>query len=359
MDLERERGITIKAHPVTMSYKAKDGHTYKLNLMDTPGHVDFAYEVSRSLAACEGALLIVDAAQGVEAQTVANVHLAQQAGAQDHPGHQQDRPAQFRYPDGQAAARGHPRHPRGGGDPRQRARPASASRISSKPSSSASRIRQGNNDDKLRALVFDSTFDTYRGVIIYVRVVDGQIKAGDPVKIDGDKQGLRGEGSRHLPARPRQDDRTGQTLQARRRRLRHRQYQDDRRGQGRRHDDQQSRCPRTCRCRVSRKSSRWSSAASTRSIPPTSSTSRRPWASSSSTIRPFVYHGREFSVALGFGFRCGFLGLLHMEIIQERLRREYDMDIIATYPSVIYEVHKDQWRSAQGRQPGESCPTPA
>src|SRR4051812_41303168 len=172
MDLERERGITIKAHPVTMTFKSKDGHSYKLNLMDTPGHVDFAYEVSRSLAACEGALLIVDAAQGVEAQTVANVHLAMKQGLTlipvinkiDLPN--ADIPTVKRQLEDILAI------------PADEAIPASAKAgigISDILEAVIARIPApaNNRDERLRALVFDSTFDTYRGVVIYIRVMDG------------------------------------------------------------------------------------------------------------------------------------------------------------------------------------------
>jgi GTP-binding protein LepA len=182
MDLERERGITIKAHPVTMRYKSKDGHTYKLNLMDTPGHVDFSYEVSRSLAACEGALLIVDAAQGVEAQTVANVHLAMKQGLTlvpvinkiDLPN--ADLPTVKRQLEDILAI------------PADEAIPASAKAglgIDDILEAVVARIPYptGKNTDPLRALVFDSTFDTYRGVVTYVRVVDGSIKAGDTIRL--------------------------------------------------------------------------------------------------------------------------------------------------------------------------------
>src|SRR4051812_2448983 len=172
MDLERERGITIKAHPVTMRYKAQDGHVYKLNLMDTPGHVDFAYEVSRSLAACEGALLIVDAAQGVEAQTVANVHLAEKQGLKlipvinkiDLPN--SDIPTVKRQLEDVLAISA------------DEAIPASAKAgigIEEILEAVIARIPApaNNRDERLRALVFDSTFDTYRGVVIYIRVMDG------------------------------------------------------------------------------------------------------------------------------------------------------------------------------------------
>src|SRR6185436_2814384 len=176
MDLERERGITIKAHPVRMMYTARDGKEYKLNLMDTPGHVDFAYEVSRSLAACEGALLIVDAAQGVEAQTVANVHLAEKQQLKlipvinkiDLPN--SDLPSVMRQLEEILAI------------PAEEAILASAKQgigIEEILEAVIARIPAppDNRDARLRALVFDSTFDTYRGVVVYVRVVDGAIKA--------------------------------------------------------------------------------------------------------------------------------------------------------------------------------------
>jgi len=182
MDLERERGITIKAHPIAMEFRAKDGRGYKLNLSDTPGHVDFSYEVSRSLAACEGALLIIDAAQGVEAQTVANVHLAEKQGLKLIPViNKIDLPnadietAKRQLEDILAI-------------PAEEAILASAKAgtgIHEIIDAIIERIPQpsGKPEDRLRALTFDSHFDTYRGVVIYVRVVDGTIKAGDPVKL--------------------------------------------------------------------------------------------------------------------------------------------------------------------------------
>src|SRR5437016_4506995 len=182
MDLERERGITIKMHPVAMRYKAKDGHTYKLNLLDTPGHVDFAYEVSRSLAACEGALVIVDAAQGVEAQTVANVHLANNQGLTiipvinkiDLPN--SDIPTVKKQLEEILSI------------PADEAILASAKAgigIEEILEAVIARIPPPKKwpDEKLRALVFDSTFDSYRGVVTYVRMMSGSIQAGDGVKM--------------------------------------------------------------------------------------------------------------------------------------------------------------------------------
>ncbi len=336
MDLERERGITIKAHPVTMQYKAKDGHTYKLNLMDTPGHVDFAYEVSRSLAACEGALLIVDAAQGVEAQTVANVHLANKQGLKlvpvinkiDLPN--SDIPTVKRQLEDILAI---------DSDEAILASAKAGLGIDDILEAIVARIPhpRGNNNGKLRALVFDSTFDMYRGVIVYLRVVDGLIKAGDQVELmaagnryEVKEVGIFRPGLQKMTAQDRlQSGDVGYAI---------------------------ANIKTTAEVKVG---DTMTSGRVPADVP----------LPGFQEIQPMVFSGiypintadfehlkaamgklqlndsafqfmPESSVALGFGFRCGFLGLLHMEIIQERLRREYNMDIIATYPSVIYEVVK-------------------
>jgi GTP-binding protein LepA len=336
MDLERERGITIKAHPIAMTYKAKDGHTYKLNLMDTPGHVDFSYEVSRSLAACEGALLIVDAAQGVEAQTVANVHLAHKQGLLlvpvinkiDLPN--ADLPSVHQQLEDILSI------------PHEEAIPASAKAgigIEDILEAIVHRIPapHGKVNAPLRALVFDSTFDTYRGVVIYIRVFDGTVKAGDNVRLMiADRAYEVKEVGIFRPQAPKffvQDQlSTGDVgyVIANMKEVREVKVGD------------------------------------------TLTSSRTPASEplpGFHEVHPMVFAGiypintadfehlkaavgklqlndaafqfmAESSVALGFGFRCGFLGLLHMEIVLERLRREFDMDIISTYPSVIYEVVK-------------------
>jgi GTP-binding protein LepA len=336
MDLERERGITIKAHPVAMRYKAKDGVEYKLNLMDTPGHVDFAYEVSRSLAACEGALLIVDAAQGVEAQTVANVHLAMKQGLKlipvvnkiDLPN--SDLPSVYRQLEDILAI------------PHDEAILASAKQgigIEEILEAVVARIPAppDNRADKLRALVFDSTFDTYRGVVIYVRVVDGAVKAGDMVRLmathatyEVKEVGIFRPQQPKFVAQPELgpgdvgyiianiktavEVKVGDTLT-------------------------QARNPAT------------EPLSGFQELQPmvfsgiypinTADFEHLKAAMGKLQLNDAAFHFMaESSVALGFGFRCGFLGLLHMEIIVERLRREYDMDIISTYPSVIYEVVK-------------------
>ena len=333
MDLERERGITIKAHPVTMLYKARDGVEYTLNLLDTPGHVDFAYEVSRSLAACEGALLIVDAAQGVEAQTVANVHLAMKQGLTivpiinkiDLPN--ADIPSVKKQLEEILAI------------PAEEALMASAkARIGIEDILEAvvRRIpapRQWE-DEKLRALVFDSTFDVYRGVVTYVRVFSGAMEAGTMVKLmstnrtyevketgvfiprmqSRDKLEAGGVGYLIANIKSTADIKIGDTV-------------------------------------TDSRSSVTEALPGFQEIHPmvfsgiypinTADFEHLKLAMGKLQINDSAFqYQAESSVALGFGFRCGFLGLLHMEIIQERLRREYDMDIIATYPSVIYEVHK-------------------
>jgi GTP-binding protein LepA len=333
MDLERERGITIKSHPVMMEYQAQDGQLYKLNLLDTPGHVDFSYEVSRSLAACEGAILIIDAAQGVEAQTVANLHLATEQDLTivpvinkiDLPNADLDM-AHKQLEDILAI-------------PAEEAISASAkmalgiedileavvARIPSPPKS---------GDTYLRASVFDSVFDSFRGVVSYIRVFSGQVR--------------RGTGIRMMS--------TGKT------------YEVKEVGLFR---------PKMEQCEVLESGDVGYLIANMKSssevkIGDTVTESRNPAPEplpGFKEIQPMVFSGiypvttddfeqlklsmgklqindaafqysAESSAALGFGFRCGFLGLLHMEIVQERLRREYGMDVISTYPSVIYEVKK-------------------
>ncbi|MDZ4743112.1 MAG: translation elongation factor 4 [Verrucomicrobiota bacterium] len=331
MDLERERGITIKAHPVTMFYKAKDGHEYRLNLVDTPGHVDFAYEVSRSLASCEGALLLVDAAQGVEAQTVANAHLAMKQNLKiipvinkiDLPNADLDM-VKKQLEDILAI-------------PADDAVLASAKNgigIEDILEAVIKRIPPPKDWDRpdMRALVFDSIFDTYRGGVVYTRVFSGEIKAGMNIMLlsEGRKYEVKEVGI-FMPKMKKTDvlsaGYSGYII-------------------------------------PNIKSAREINIGDTITDAYTPTTDPLP---GFQKIHPMVFSGiypintadfeqlkssmeklsindssfvfqPENSIALGFGFRCGFLGLLHMEIIQERLRREYNMDIISTYPSVVYKV---------------------
>jgi len=332
MDLERERGITIKAHPVTMTYRAKSGVVYQLNLSDTPGHVDFSYEVSRSLAACEGAVVLVDAAQGVEAQTVANVHLATKQGLTIIPViNKIDLPnadvesVKKQLEDILTI-------------PADEAIPASAKAgigIEEILEAIVERVPPPKymGDDKVRALVFDSVFDIYRGVIIYVRVFSGTIKAGQQVRLfNTNKQYEVKEVGVFIPkmqsAAKLDPGMIGYVI---------------------------ANIKTTVEVKIGDTMTESGKFAALEPLP------------DFQEIQPMVFCGvypintadfehlkaalgklqlndsafvfsPESSVALGFGFRCGFLGLLHMEIIIERLRREYDMDIISTYPSVIYEV---------------------
>ena len=332
MDLERERGITIKAHPVAMKYLAKDGRDYRLNLLDTPGHVDFAYEVSRSLAACEGALLIVDAAQGVEAQTVANVHLALKQGLTIIPVINKidlpnaDIPTVKKQLEDILAI------------PSSEAIEASAKAglgITEILEAIVDRIPPPQaRDDTLRGLVFDSVFDGYRGVVAYVRVATGSVTPGMGVKLMSTNQNYEikevGVFTPKMLPQPRlsagdvgyfianikstADIKIGDTLTDARK-----PAQEPLLGFQEVHPMVFS------------------------GIYPINTADFEHLKAAMSKLQlndsAFVFQP-ESSIALGFGFRCGFLGLLHMEIIQERLRREYNMDIIATYPSVVYEVVK-------------------
>ena len=334
MDLERERGITIKAHAVTLVYTAKDGNDYIFNLIDTPGHVDFTYEVSRSLAACEGAILVVDASQGIEAQTLANTYMAVDGGLEivpvinkvDLPSADPDRVCQ----EIEDVI----------GIPAQ-----DAPRISAKTGLNIDQVMgqvvhlvpppQGDPEQPLQALIFDSYYDAYKGVIVYVRIKQGTVRPGDTIRMMA----------------------TGATFTV-------------------------------VECGFMRANGVEPSdalsagqvgyiAASIKSVQDahvgdTITLQNRPAAEplpGYRAIQPMVFSGiypadgahyadlrdaleklqlndaaltyePETSIALGFGYRCGFLGLLHMEIIQERLEREYNLDIITTAPSVVYRITK-------------------
>ncbi len=331
MELERERGITIKAHPVTMYYKAKDGHTYQINFIDTPGHVDFSYEVSRSLAACEGALLIVDAAQGVQAQTLANVFLAI-----DH--NLEILPVLNKVDLPQA-------------DPEEAKRQiedvigldtSEAVGCSAKTGVGVENVLEKlltiipppkiKEDGHLRALVFDSHFDPYRGVMVYVRVISGSLKKGTQILMMVTKKRfeLLEVGIFSPQEKPTDELKAGEVGYI----------------------------------VASIKNSRDVKIGDTITSPKNPATEPL---KGFKEIKPVVYAGlypidstdfeglrdalsklqlndsamhveQESSQALGFGFRCGFLGLLHLEIISERIHREYDIDIIITAPSVVYRL---------------------
>jgi GTP-binding protein LepA len=333
MDLERERGITIKAHPVTMKYVANDGNTYRLNLLDTPGHVDFSYEVSRSLAACEGAVLVVDAAQGVEAQTVANVHLAMKQNLTIVPVINKvdlpnaDVPTVKRQLEEILAI------------PADEAVLASAKTGLGVPDVLEAIVRRipppkPIEDGKLRALVFDSVFDIYRGVVAYARIFSGSLVPGQAVKLMSTSNHYEiKEVGIFIPkqlAQPRleaghvgyfianikttADIKIGDTL-----------------------TEQRNPAVEPLEGFQEIHPMVFSG------IYPINTADFEHLKTALGKLQindsAFIYQA-ESSIALGFGFRCGFLGLLHMEIVQERLRREFGMDIIATYPSVAYHIMK-------------------
>src|SRR5437762_2166551 len=330
MDLERERGITIKAHPVTMLYQAKQGETYELNLIDTPGHVDFSYEVSRSLSACEGALLVVDAAQGVEAQTVANVHLAMKQNLTIIPvinkidlPHADVAQAKRQLEDilaipGESAILASAKEGVGIDEILE----AIIERIPApKPTGAPS----------LQALAFDSYFDTYKGVVIHVRVFNGELKPGMMVKLlhSGKTVEVKEVGSFNPKPYVREKLQVGETG----------------------YITANIKSPKDVKMGDTLTDARHPSPVLPgfkeihpmvfSGIYPINTSDYEHLKANMGKLQlndsAFVYQP-ETSVALGFGFRCGFLGLLHLEIVQERLRREYGMDIIATYPSVIYRV---------------------
>ena len=332
MDLEQERGITIKSHPVRMKFNAEDGQEYELNLIDTPGHVDFAYEVSRALSSCEGAILVIDATQGVQAQTVANVNLAMKHDLKIIPViNKIDLPAAnlplcFEQLEEVLAI------------PREEALAVSAKTGEGVPALLEAIVERVpspkvSEGDHAAALIFDSLYDAYRGVVVYVRMFSGSLKRGDRLRLmsnrleseikevgvftpemkAADSLSIGSVGYLIPNIKSPSDARIGDTI-----------------------TEAKNPCPEPLPGFQEIKPMVFSG------IYPIDTADYEQLKFSMAKLQlndaAFMYQA-ETSAALGFGFRCGFLGLLHMEIIQERLRREYNMDIIATYPSVIYHVY--------------------
>ena len=330
MDLERERGITIKCHPVTMEY-VRDGKKYLLNLIDTPGHVDFSYEVSRSLAACEGAILLIDAAQGVEAQTVANAHLAVAQNLEiipvinkvDLPSAQPDL-CKKQVEDILAI-------------PAEDAILASGKSgigIDEILDAVIDRVPPPRLADypAVRALIFDCIFDAYKGVICYVRVFSGSIKPGDEIVFmsNGRRTTVKevGRFTPSMTSEPTLDAGCTGYIVGNIKEVAHIRIGDTITSAAN-PAEQMLHGYKEVKPMVFS------------GIYPVDTSEYEKLKVSIAKLQlndsALVYQA-ETSVALGFGFRCGFLGLLHMEIVQERLRREYDLDIISTYPSVVYKI---------------------
>ena len=334
MDLERERGITIKLNAVRMNYHARDGGVYELNLIDTPGHVDFTYEVSRSLQACEGAILVVDASQGIQAQTLSNLFLALDAGLEiipvlnkiDLPGAEPDRRAQEL-------------HELIG------AKPEEILRISAKEGANVPELLEavvrripaprGVADAPLRALIFDSYYDRYRGAIPSIRVVDGTIRPGMKIAFGAHKDDLYEVdevGYLQLGHKPTEQLEAGEVgyFVANVRGVR------DTRPGDTVFDADHRDVPllpgyRDIKSMVFA------------GMYPTNAEQFEELRDALGKLQlndGSLHYEPESSVALGFGFRCGFLGLLHMEIVRERLEREFNLDLISTVPNVEYHVHK-------------------
>ena len=331
MDLERERGITIKAHAVRMMYKAQDGNTYQLNLIDTPGHVDFSYEVSRSLASCEGALLVVDASQGVEAQTLANAYLAINHGLEIIPVINK-----IDLPSADIARTQEAIEKAVGLDA------TDAIPVSAKTGQGVAEVLEaivhrlppptGDPDAPLQALIFDSRFDAYRGVIVLVRVMQGTMRKGQRIRLMSNSKSFEVESMGVLMPKPVEtglltagevgffaatiknvgDTKIGDTVT------------DDTRPASAQLPGFEDIKPMVF--------------AGLYTVDSHEHTLLRDALEKLRLNDSSFFFEPESSVALGFGFRCGFLGLLHMEIIQERLEREYELDLITTAPGVRYHI---------------------
>jgi GTP-binding protein LepA len=331
MDIERERGITIKSQTICLPYTSDDGQTYFLNLIDTPGHVDFTYEVSRALAACEGALLLIDASQGVEAQTLANLYLALEHDLEiipiinkiDLPSADVDRVKKQIAEDL-------------GLDPE------AALQISAKQGLGIDQVFEsivkklpppsGDTDKPLQALIFDSHYDAYRGTVIHLRVFSGKIKPGDTIIFTSTRTAYRVEEVgvfqlEHVPMQTLSAGQVGYIIAG------IKTISDTRCGDTITHEDRP--------CDSPLEGFKMTKPVVFSSIYPTASDGYEDLAAGMEKLKlndaALVYE-KDTSVALGFGFRCGFLGLLHLEVVQERLEREYDLSLILTAPSVQYQV---------------------
>jgi len=330
MDIERERGITIKSQAVSLPYRGEDGHTYTLNLIDTPGHVDFTYEVSRSLASCEGVLLIVDASQGVEAQTVANLYMAMDHDLEIIPViNKIDLPA--------ADVEGvREEIEEDLGLDSQGAICASAKEgtgIDQVLEAIVTRLPPpvGDPETPLQALIFDSHYDSYRGTIIHCRVFQGTLKAGETIRFMHNRATYRVEEVgifqiKRVPKKTLSAGAVGYVIAG------VKTVSDTRCGDTITHDDRP--------CTVPLPGFREIKPVVFSSIYPVASDGYEDLATAMDKLKlndASMIYEKDTSAALGFGFRCGFLGLLHLEIVQERLEREFDLSLIITSPSVKYE----------------------
>jgi len=332
MDLERERGITIKLNAVRMAYTAADGQAYELNLIDTPGHVDFTYEVSRSLAACEGAILVVDAAQGIQAQTLSNLFLALDAGLEIIPVLNK-----IDLPSAEPEKRAAELHDLIG------ARPEEILRVSAKegrgiPELLEAVVRRvpaprGDPDAPLRALIFDSYYDRYRGAIPSVRVVDGTVRPGTHIAM-GSRDGVYEVAEvgylqlGHRPADALGAGEVGYVV------ANFRDVKDTRVG-----DTVLDADRRAAQLLPGYRDVKSMVFAGLYPTQPEQYEDLRDALAKLQLNDASLHYEPETSVALGFGFRCGFLGLLHMEIVQERLEREFGLDLVTTVPTVEYDVY--------------------
>jgi len=332
MDLERERGITIKAHTVRLLYKARDGHEYTLNLIDTPGHVDFSYEVSRALAACEGAVLIIDAAQGIEAQTLANFYLASDASLTIVPViNKIDLPAadvegtreaitEVLELDGSEALAMSAKH--GTGVPE--VLEAIVARIPPP---------RGDADAPLKALVFDSYYDSYQGVVVHVRLTDGRVRPGARILLMSNARAYEVQqvGVFSPDMRPVEELSAGQVgfITASIKRV-----SDAKVG-----ETITDALRPTAEPFPGYRDAKPMVFAGLYPIEDTEYEGLRDALEKLRLNDPAFSYEPETSLALGYGFRCGFLGMLHMEIVQERLEREFNLSLIITAPSVQYRIH--------------------